>query len=351
MSLAAAITLSSAGIIFNVSADNIRLRQNVPDTHTVVKGDTLWDISGTFLEDPWKWPEIWHVNTQIENPHLIYPGDVINLVYLDGQPRLELDTSGRIFKLSPEARILSAGDAIETIPLDKVNAFLSRSRVVSPDLLDTAPYVLSGQDDHLLSGAGGKLYARGDFSGERDVYGIYRKGQEFVDPETKEELGIEALDIGTARVLSVIDNEKKKKDVFDDKVATMDVTRSLEEVRIGDILLRQEERNIDSTFIPSSPENEINAKIIAVEGGVSQVGKMDVIILNKGERESLKAGNVLAIYKEGRVIKDRISKQKVKLPDERGGLVMIFRTFEKVSYALVLESNFGVKVGNILTNP
>ncbi len=336
------IGLLAALVLMNssASADEPLLRDDVPDTHTVVKGDTLWDISATFLRNPWLWPEIWHVNAQIENPHLIYPGDVIRLIYLDGKPRLTLDNSGRIFKLEPKAHVISAGDAIETIPLDEINSFLSRSRIVGKDELKLAPYVISGMDQHLIVGAGDKVYVRGDVAEAATVYGVYRVGETFVDPETDEFLGIQALDIGTASV------ESKK-----GEVATLKVTRTTEEMRIGDRLLREEERSIDSTFFPSAPSEEIEGVILAVEGGVSQVGKMDVVVINRGERESMAAGNVLAVYKRGGSIVDRVSGDRIALPDERAGLLMVFRVFDKVSLGLVLEANKSLKVNDIVKNP
>lgn len=324
-----------------VSADEVAFRDDMPDTHTVVKGDTLWDISQTFLKSPWLWPEIWHVNAQIENPHLIYPGDVIRLIYLDGQPRLTLDTSGRIYKLEPKARVVSVGDAIDTIPLDKINNFLSRSRIVGKEELQLAPYVVGGADDHLIAGAGDRVYVRGNnIEGDRAVYGVYRVGEKFVDKETNEFLGVQALDIGTGEIHSV-----------DTEVATMLVTRTTEEMRIGDRLLREEERAVDSTFFPSAPLADIEGTILAVEGGVSTVGKMDVVILNRGSREQLEAGNVLAVYKRSKSIVDRISGDRVQLPEERAGLLMVFRVFEKLSLGLVLEADQGLKVDDLVKNP
>lgn len=317
------------------------LRNNVPQEYTVVKGDTLWDISETFLQNPWMWPEIWHVNTQIENPHLIYPGDVIRLVYIDGQPRLSLDPTGRIYKLSPKARVVSVGNAIETIPLDRINSFLSRSRVVSEEDLLKAPYVVSGADEHLIVGAKDKVYIRGDIGNERSrVFGVYRKGQVFRDKETREYLGVQALDIGSGQIRTV-----------EDEIATLEVTRTTEEIRIGDRLLRQEERPIDTTFYPSAPEGDVKGVILAVEGGITQVGRYDVVVINRGEREDIKAGNVLAVYKRGSVIRDRVSGTKVKLPDERAGLMMVFRVFEKVSFGILLEAEKGLTVDDIVTNP
>jgi len=321
-------------------AEEPELQDPVPAIYTVVKGDTLWDISGKFLKNPWMWPEIWHVNTQIQNPHLIYPGDAIRLIYMDGKPRLTLDTSGRVTKLTPQARVISGDDAIRTIPLDDINAFLSRSRVVNEGELEGAPYVLAGMDDHLIVGAGDRLYARGTFEAGPRVYGVYRKGEIFVDPETGEYLGMLAEDIGTTTLLKTTG-----------EVSTLKVSRTTEEIRAGDRLLRQEERAIDSTFYPSAPDSDMQGVILAVEKGLQQVGNMDVVVINRGEREGVVAGNVMAIYKKGNVIRDRVNGERVQLPDERAGILMVFRTFEKVSLGLVLEAYRGISVADYVRNP
>lgn len=339
LGVVSAIALS-AQVATQAFADEPRLRDEIPATHTVVKGDTLWDISATFLQNPWMWPEIWHVNAQIANPHLIYPGDVIRLIYIDGKPRLTLDTSGRVFKMSPQARVLSAEEAIETIPLDRINSFLSRSRVVGEDDFEFAPYVLSGFDEHLLVGAGDKIYGRGSFDERGTVYGVYRQGEVYIDPETKEILGVQAQDIATAQLKAIKDD-----------IGTLAVSRTTEEVRIGDRFMRQEERPIDSTFFPAAPAMETEGVILAVEGGLTQVGKLDVVVINRGEREGMTPGTVLAVYKRGGVIRDRVSKDRVTLPDERAGLMMVFRTFEKVSFGLILEAGRGISVSDKVKNP
>ncbi len=332
--------LGACLLLGQAMAEEPQLRPDYPEQHTVVKGDTLWDISNTFLSNPWMWPEIWHVNPQISNPHLIYPGDVIRLVYFDGKPRIVADTSNRVVKLSPQIRVLDAGEAIPTIPLDKINNFLSRSRIVTQDELDRAPHVVSGEAKRLVLGKGDRLYARGEFDEDISVYGIYRKGQTYVDPQTGEFLGIQAIDIGSGRMRAL-----------EGEIATLLMTRTTEEVRVGDRLLSEETRAIDSTFFPSAPSGEVNAQIIAVEGGVTQVGKMSVVVINRGDREGMEVGNVLAVYKRGGTVKDRVKGDSVRLPDERAGLVMVFRTFEKLSLGLVLEADRPLAILDLVRNP
>lgn len=317
------------------------LRDNHPDRYTVVRGDTLWDISDRFLQNPWMWPEIWHVNPQIQNPHLIYPGDVISLTYLDGKPRITVERgTGRTVKLSPTMHVTPLNEAIPAIPLDAIDTFLSKSRIVEAGELEGAPYVLAGGSNRLIVGKGDNLYARGTFADDVAVYGVYRKGDVFVDPDTEEVLGIQALDIGTVEMKAV-----------ERDIATTTVTRTTEEVRIADRLLVQEERAIDSSFFPSTPELDIEGKILAVEGGVSQVGKMDVVVINRGEREGVTVGNVFAVYKRGLETRDRVAGGVVRLPEEEAGLLMVFRTFEKVSFGLVLEAEKPISTLDVIRKP
>lgn len=325
-----------------IAADQLVLKDNHPDHHIVQKGDTLWDIAAMFLRDPWQWPEIWQVNPQVENPHLIFPGDNLKLVYQAGQPRLmvERGEGSRTVVLTPHVRISPIDNAIPAIPLDKVNAFLTRSRIIEDDSLDTAPYVVSGGGGHIISGAGDKVYARGAFDHDEPVYGIYRRGQIFQDPDTGEVLGLEAVDIGAGKVVAV-----------DGEIATLNLNRSNEEVRVKDRLLPFQERKITATFFPSAPKEKVTAVIVAVEGGVTQVGKMDIVAINRGEREGMEVGHVLAIYKRGEVIRDTVTNELLQLPDVRSGLLMVFRTFDKMSYGLVLSADKPLAVGDKLHNP
>lgn len=338
-----AVLAASLISLFSWANDGL-LRDGHPDEYTVKKGDTLWDISNTFLNTPWMWPEIWHVNPQIENPHLIYPGDVIRLIYLDGAPRLTLERTVRLApgegtKLSPSVRVLPNESAIPAIPLDRIDSFLSRSRIVGLGEMEAAPYILAGAEKRLVVGAGDRAYARGQFNGMNN-YGVFRKGEIYKDPITKEVLGIHASSIGMVSVREVQDD-----------IATLSVIRTSEEIRLGDRLLPSEDRAIDSTFYPSAPDAPVEGLILAVEGGVSQVGKMNVVIINRGEREGLLVGNILAIHKQGELVVDRVTGQRVQLPDERAGLLMVFRTFEKMSFGLVLEADRPLSTNDKVRNP
>ena len=325
------------------------LRDDYPERYTVVEGDTLWDISNRFLQNPWMWPEIWQVNPQIDNPHLIFPGDIITLIYLDGRPRLTVQRGESVasaggrpgdIKLSPRVHVTPLDEAIPSIPLDMVDSFLSDSRIVSLAQLEGAPYALAGGENRLLVGAGDTLYARGSFIDDIPSYGVYRRGDIYVDPFTDEVLGVQAREIGAVRMRAL-----------ERDIATTLVTRTNEEIRIGDRLLAQEERAIDSNFWPSPPGGQIEGRILAVEGGLSKVGKYDVVIINRGQREGLSVGNVLAVYKKSQAARDRIANTVVRLPEERAGLMMVFRTWEKLSFGLIMEAEFPISTMDVVRNP
>jgi hypothetical protein len=331
--------VAACAIAIAAIAAEAPFNEDVPEKYTVKKGDTLWDISDLYLRDPWLWPEIWYANPQIANPHLIYPGDIISMVYIDGRPRLMLEKRDRRVKLSPEVKVVPESEAIPALPLDIINSFLTRNRIVTQEEVDRAPYVVAGYEKKLLSGSGDTFYARGQFD-ETPTYGLYRVGEPYLDPVTQEILGIRAQDVGSAKVQRVADD-----------IATMLATRSLEEVRIGERLLPHEERPLTSIFYPSAPDSTVEGEIMAVEGGITQVGHLDVVSINRGEREGLEAGNILAIFKRGEEVTDYIAKEKINLPNEQAGLLMIFRTFEKMSYGLVIEAERPLAVNDLVKNP
>ncbi|AMX01196.1 LysM peptidoglycan-binding domain-containing protein [Microbulbifer thermotolerans] len=351
-----AATALLLAVAFGIQAqDQVRLNPDHPDVYVVQEGDTLWDISGRFLAEPWQWPEIWQVNPQVENPHLIYPGDRLRLVYVEGQPQLHLERGPRGYKLSPAAGTNSLhpqvrreplADAIPAIPLDAINAFLSRTRIVAPDAFKGAPYVISGADQRILMGAGERIYARGDFREPLASYGIYRPGPVYADPVTGEILGRQALDVGSADLFQLDPDHREN---F--AVATMQVTRTAREIRLEDRLLPVEERSIAALFQPGAPAVPVDGYILGVDEGVTQIGKYDVVVVNRGEREGLQPGHVLSIYKQGATVRDRIERDTVKLPDEYAGVMMVFRTFEKMSLALVLEADRPLEVMDLVRNP
>ncbi len=319
----------------------VELKEDVPETYIVQKGDTLWGISGMYLQEPWLWPELWDVNPQIDNPHLIYPGDELYLVWVDGQPRLRL-RRGRDVKLNPSMRVTPLDLAIPLIPLDQIGAFLLRHRILAADDINNSAYIVSGDKGHLISAPGDIIYGRGPFPEGERTYGIYRAGDTYRDPITEELLGYQAQDIGNAKLLS---SNKAK-------VTELEINRVTEEVRVTDRLLPMDERVIDATFHPRAPEVEIeDGFMIAVDGGVTQIGTTDIVVLNKGLRDGVEVGHVLAIYQSGELVFDQVAQENVLLPDVRAGLAMVFESFEKASYALVLKSNRPLKVLDKVKNP
>ncbi|MFT7286432.1 MAG: nucleoid-associated protein YgaU [Halieaceae bacterium] len=336
--LSLAFSLASAAPAWSQSPS---VREDAPEVYLVKKGDTLWGISDMFLEEPWLWPEVWDVNPQIDNPHLIYPGDTLYLSYVDGRPRLSM-RRGRDVKLTPSMRVLPLNLAIPVIPLDEIGAFLLRHRILDEGALSNAPYVVAGGQTHLISANGDRIYGRGRFPQSERAYGIYRAGDVYRDPISQEILGYQAQDIGNAQAVSSVD----------DPVVELEITRVTEEVRITDRLLPLEERVLDATFQPRAPETRIeNAFMIAVDRGVSQIGTTDIVVLNKGVREGLEVGNVLAIYQTGEVVFDQLAAENVQLPDVRAGLAMVFEVSEKASYAIVLKANRPLKVMDKVKNP
>jgi nucleoid-associated protein YgaU len=338
-SLLALLLLAFAGF----AQAQVLLRDNYPQRYTVVQGDTLWDISGKFLQEPWQWPQIWHANPQVTNPDLIYPGDTLVLSYVGGQPQVTLERgeSRGTIKLSPHVRSTPMAEAVPTIPLGAINAFLLNNRIVDdPATFTSAPYIVAGSGERVLSGMGDRIYARGKFSPEHTVYGIFRQGKTYTDPETHETLGINADSMGGGEIVAT-----------EGDIATLMLQRSSAEVRIGDRLFTSEEHAVTSTFSPSPPTRDIEGVILDVPRGVTQIGKFDVVTLNKGRRDGLTDGNVLAIYKTGETVRDRITGEQVKVPDERSGLLMVFRTYEKLSYGLVLNANRSLAVLDKVRNP
>lgn len=323
-------------------AANDVLRENHPERYVVVERDTLWDISGRFLRDPWLWPEIWYANPEIENPHLIYPGDVITLVYIDGKPRLRVDRGRPTIKLSPEARATRLDKAIPTIPLDAIRPFLTEPRVSTEEALEAAPYIVQSAGEHLVVGAGDRIYVRAVNDADPSRYAVVRRGEVYIDPDTEENLGVEALYVGDARLQKTGDP------------ATLLLTRSNREALIGDRLLPAVGDAYDSNFMPRAPDQAVEGQILSVVDGVDQIGRYQVVVINRGEREGLQAGHVLAVYQRGEIVPDQVSEDRrdvVKLPDERAGLLLVFRTFEKVSYALVMRASTNMHVADIVRNP
>jgi hypothetical protein len=329
-------------VVFSVAAiaDTVTLRPDHPDRYTVVKGDTLWDISDTFLEDPWNWPRIWHINQQIANPHLIYPGDVLRLVYIDGKPQLILDRG--TVKLSPKVRETPIDDAITTIPLDAIRQFLSRNRMIlTEEEFDKAPYVVDMMEQRLMASVSQVMYVRAVEDGSQQLYSVYRKGQAYKDPESGEVLGYEAIYTGDAQLNNTGDP------------ARLTVVNSNREILAGDRLFDYRDDTFDPYFTPRPPENEVEAQIISVVDGLSEIGQYQTVVINVGETQSMRTGDVLAVWQKGPEVRDTVAGKgtMVTLPDEHAGHVIVYKTFENVSYALVVNAERAMHVNDVVRNP
>ena len=401
-------------------ADEIQINPEHPNTYTVVKGDTLWDISEKFLMEPWRWPGIWKGNPQIENPHLIYPGDIISLSYDEaGNPVLstvstdlmqtDLPTmatqqtgSGRVVKLTPNIRVHKRDAAIQAIPISSIKNFLINIKVASKDEIDSWPYVLSSSNQRIINATDNTIYVRdlNKADAQNRFFSIYRKGKAYTSPNKKNKfLGYEAVYVGSAEMV--------KAATTPDGVTTMKVTSTVKEVLFGDRLVAQtkDKGGFISEFIPRQPYSKVDGRIISVYGANTQISKYMIVTLDVGEVEGLEAGNVLAIYRPGKVVKDpigglrqytqkrnqqirfkyhdenifdralaqiytdfrntkrklkadlpeyflnkQILSEKVTLPKERTGVLMVFQTSKEISHAIIMNVNDLIKINDIVKN-
>jgi len=241
-------------------------------------------------------------------------------------------------KLSPQIRSESIDTPIPAIPLDAISSFLTDTRIVTPEELEGAPYVLEGEDNRILAGAGDRIYARGQKPA--DKVGVFRRTREFIDPETGEFLGLEARSIGAGNITAE-----------NGDVLTVRLTRSNQEIRIGDRLLTNINRPLSTSFLPSAPDQPVEGQMIAVDEGVSHIGQFDVVTINRGERDGLKPGNVMAVLQRGNMVRDPVTGETIELPSERAGLLMVFQAYEKMSYGLVLQATRALAIGDKVVNP
>jgi hypothetical protein len=344
------------------SGSNIPLATNAPDQYVVKTGDTLWDISKVFLREPWYWPEIWYVNPQIANPHLIYPGDVLKLVYVDGQPRLtvaqrggETVESGRGGKrLSPEVRRQPLSQAITAIPYDVVASFMGRPTLLTKDQVKTAPYIVALRDSHMIGALGNEVYARGIGEAAPDTrYSVIHVGEQLRDPDNNDLLGYSGLYVGSGPVATQGDPAK------------LLMTDSTREVLQGDKVF-PESVDVNVDFVPHAPTADVDAGIIAVRDH-TVMGQYQVVALNRGSSDGLEPGHILAVFQRGGTVRDTFKEgglaanrrgtrsslfgSKVQLPDERTGALMVFKAFDKMSYALVMETTHEIRQGDRAKNP
>jgi LysM repeat protein len=333
------------------------LAPNAPDSHTVRPGDTLWGISQLFLVSPWRWPELWGMNLdQIRNPHLIYPGQTLVLEKSDGRARLRMAGAGageptNTVKLSPRVRseLLDNG-AIAAIPLHLIGPFLNEAVVFNTNELEVAPRVVATQEGRVMVSRGETAYVRGDLKGARD-FRLFRELVPLADPVTKEVLGYEGRYVGTAEAV-----RPQSDATVDGKAvlvpATFRVTSTRIEAVVGDRLSPVPQQELVA-YVPRSPANPVDGRIVSVYGDGVRAGQNQIVAINRGQRDGIERGHILAVWRAGRAAVDRTSADKapMRLPDERHGLMFVFRVFDRVSYALVLNVQEAIRAGDRFTQP
>lgn len=338
--LSAALAVFAFAAPLHMAIAAVELKADHPERYTVVKGDTLWGIAGRFLNDPWLWPKIWKRNEQIQNPHLIYPGDVIILTLEGGEPSLKVLRRERpTVKLSPSVRVQPIEQAIPTIPPEVILPFLSRPLVLDQPALKNAGYVAIGVGDSIVLGQLSRFYARGLENPPAESYDVFRPGATFVHPDTGEVLGHEAIYLGSARLIAPGDP------------ATLEITRSELEVNPGDRLVPSPREVPLPYYFPEAPARPVRGYILAALRGVSEVGSASIVSISLGAREGMKEGHVLKISRNAGSRRDPVTGEQFTLPLEDSGVLMVFRTFEKVSYGLILRSTQSVNVGDTVNTP
>lgn len=339
---------TSASAAAPLSRDEIKA--SAPMRYTVRRGDTLWGISNMYLRDPWLWPEIWYDNPQVANPHLIYPGDVLLLAYgVDGRPQLRIERGG-VVRLEPSLRSTPLDGAIPTIPYAAISAFLSRPSILSARELARAPHVVAFRDEHQAAGSGEDVYVRGLDAPVGARFTVLHVGEKLRDPDNGRVLGYEALYTATGVIVRPGDPAK------------LNLLDSARETLRGDILIADNASN-PLNFVPRAPSGAVRGRIISVVDSVHLIGQYNIIAINRGTRHGVDAGTVLAVDQRGEVVPDRGAASydswgrsdtfahHVRLPDERAGTVLVFKAFDRMSYALVVAASEQMRINDIVRNP
>jgi hypothetical protein len=333
------------------SSVNCTFRKDAPDQHTVVKGDTLWGISGQFLDHPWCWPQVWGLNRdEIKNPHWIYPGQIVYFDRAAGRLRLgtpvgtSVPTGGTSDNhMGPQTRTSAlAGQAIASIPASAIEPYLSKPLIVSATELNSVPRIIATQDGRVNVGKGDHAYVRGPLNDETS-FQLFRPSRPLKDPDTKQIIGYEAVYLGTARVTKLAKT--------DDTPSTIEVTEAKEEMSVGDRLLPVPLTPFIN-YVPHAPAGPVQARIVSIYEGVNNAGQNQIVTINRGRRDGVDVGTVLQLYSFGATIKDKTDNNKmIKLPDEEYGSLFVFRVFEGISYALIMEVRDSVQVGDVAKTP
>ncbi len=359
------ITILCSSCAFFAFADELTLQEDAPKTYVVKRGDTLWDISGIFLKEPWLWPKLWRMNPDINNPHLIFPGDKLRLVFdADGQPML---VKGKPeLKWSPNIRKdMKDANPITIIPLEVLAPYLNYSNVLTEQVLDQSPYILGGDEKYKSNMEGALLYVKGDTVPGQN-YGIYHKGDAILDPESGEKLGYYGVLAGTAKAIRAGDLDNKMP-------STLKLESSKREVRAGDIILPVNDNQTLPAFyrMQNIAGNDIQARMISSYNEVREFGKFEVVLLNKGADAGLDLGNVLAIKRQSpdvietqdgpiyeedasrwyRLTRPNTSDKRISMPKEGIGHLMVFKVQEQTSFAIVLATSKPVQIEDLITTP
>lgn len=304
--------------------------------YMVKKGDTLWDIAERFLVDPWQWPEVWVANRQVANPHLIYPGDVLELRWVEGREEV-----AEVRKLSPRIRREPLQEAIPTIALDHIRDFLAGPRIVDKGALESAPYVVEFDEEHLIGPDRVGAYVKDLPEGRGERWLVVHPGEDYVDPESGEVLGQEAIPVADATLTRRAS-----------EVAVVRLSDSRRETRIGDALIPRAIQGLSANFYPRAPDTEVDARIISVFGGVTNIAQYDLVVLNRGSNHGLETGHVLHVYSDAREVRDpKRTFGRVQLPAEYAGNLLVVAVTEKLAQGLIMESERPILIHDQVHEP
>ncbi|MES3015752.1 MAG: LysM domain-containing protein [Pseudomonadota bacterium] len=351
------VTSQQRGTAQKVAQDGVPLSElspTAPDSYTVKVRDTLWDISKLFLKSPWRWPELWGMNLdQIRNPHLIYPGQILYLDKTGGRARLRMGQAvGGNDKLSPRVRSSGLGaDSLASIPFGLIEPFLNEAVVFQSNELDAAPRIVATQEGRVVLARGDTAYVRGDLSNGTD-YRIFRQPKPLLDPTTRELLGYEAVYVGSAEYVKQGETRVDAAGKSEIVPATFTVTNVRQEAGVGDRLALVPTREY-TNYAPHAPQGPMEGQIVSLYGDALTAGQNQVVALNRGARDGMERGHVLALIRNGARVVDKTdaSRPTIKLPDERHGMLFVFRVFDRVSYALILSVKDPVSAGDRFAQP